>query len=143
MFNRPELDEPIVVTGIGLITALGTNRESSWAGIQRGECGIDWIRGLRGIPDETIFGAQISLPEMEPDSNELKALLFNRRATREAIEDAEIDWNVVDPARTGCAISGHTWAIHAASKSTVVIWSFTRMIHSHGGLRSCRIPPAR
>ena len=107
MFNRPELDEPIVVTGIGLITAVGTNRESSWAGVQRGECGIDWIRGLRGIPDETIFGAQISLPEMDPDSNELKALLFNRRATREAIEDAEIDWNVVDPARTGCAISGH------------------------------------
>ena len=72
MFNRPELDEPIVVTGIGLITALGTNRERSWEKIQRGECGIDWIRGLRGIPDETIFGAQISLPEMAPDSNELK-----------------------------------------------------------------------
>ena len=59
MFTRPDPDEPIVITGIGLITALGNDRESTWQGIQRGECAIDWIRGLRGIPDETITHLRI------------------------------------------------------------------------------------
>jgi 3-oxoacyl-(acyl-carrier-protein) synthase len=107
MFTRPDPDEPIVITGIGLITALGNDRESTWQGIQRGECAIDWIRGLRGIPDESMFGAQIQLPESDECPTELKALQFGRRATREAIADAAIDWSIVDPARTGCAISGH------------------------------------
>ncbi|MCA9105501.1 MAG: beta-ketoacyl-[acyl-carrier-protein] synthase family protein [Planctomycetales bacterium] len=99
-------DEPIVVSGLGMITALGRDRETSWRGMRAGKCGIGWVRSVPGLPDDEWFGAQVDLPS-EGDDSELKAIRLARIAAREALTDAAIDWHQVDASRMGCAIAGH------------------------------------
>jgi len=106
-FRRPERDdEPIVITGLGLVTSLGRDRESSWRGIREGRCGIDWLHGVPGLPDGTWFGAQVDLPG-DSSYGELKAVRIGFRAAAEALSDARIDWRQVDATTMGCAIAGH------------------------------------
>ena len=104
---RERREEPIVVTGLGLITALGLDRETSWKSICAGRSGIGWIQGVRGLPDRTLFGAQVALPDHPDEVNQLKAIRLARRAAAEALQDAQVLSGSVDLDRMGCAISGH------------------------------------
>ena len=103
---RSAEQEPIVVTGLGMVTALGMNRETSWRGMCEGRCAIDWLQGVPGLPDGQWFGAQVDLPS-DAETTELKAIRLARIAAHEALSDAQIDWHQVDASRMGCAIAGH------------------------------------
>ena len=102
MFDR---GEPIVITGIGLITALGDSRERVWQSVQAGRTGIGLIRGVRGIKDDTVIGAMVDIPE--PIPGELKSIRLARHAADEALVDADINWATIDRTRFGCALAGH------------------------------------
>lgn len=100
-----EIDEPIVITGIGMITSLGTSRESVWKAVQSGRSGAQRLRGLPYIPDGELIAAPVDLGAQLP--GQLKVIPLAEHAAAEALQDAGITWNQIDFDRFGCAISGH------------------------------------
>ncbi len=103
--------EPIVITGVGLIGSLGTDRETLWRRLQAGRSHIRHLTGLRGIPDGQLLGAAVDLPEEQP--SRLKVFPLAERAADEALRDARMNWADIDRTRFGCSISNHmgdsTW----------------------------------
>jgi len=101
MLKFPE--DPIVISGIGMITSIGADRESVWRALQAGESGVDWVRNFPGIPDDYLIAAQVKLPH-DP-SNRLKVIRLAEIAADEAVADAGIA--NVDKSRVGCMISAN------------------------------------
>jgi 3-oxoacyl-(acyl-carrier-protein) synthase len=114
-FSRPKVGlhlaanarspEPVVITGIGMVTALGTDRESVWENICRGESGVQRLSGIWGIPDGEALGAPVNLPG--PHDPRMKTISLCEWAAEEALEDARVDLEDIDRDRFGCAISAH------------------------------------
>ncbi|MFN3148957.1 beta-ketoacyl-[acyl-carrier-protein] synthase family protein [Bremerella sp.] len=101
--TKEDAKDPVVITGIGLITSVGKDRESTWASIQRGTCGIRRMTGISPIEDNLVLGAPVDLPEgYEP---RLKILTLNEIAAAEALKDAQVDLENMDRTRFGCAVS--------------------------------------
>ncbi|MCS7304585.1 MAG: beta-ketoacyl-[acyl-carrier-protein] synthase family protein [Thermoguttaceae bacterium] len=98
-------DDPVVITGIGLIASVGMDRESVWRAVREGRSGARWLVGLEGIPDRWLIGAPVDLPS--EGAGELKVVRLARHAAREALQDACFDWQWLDRTRFGCAISAH------------------------------------
>jgi 3-oxoacyl-(acyl-carrier-protein) synthase len=98
-------DDRIVITGIGMITAVGGDREASWRSVQAGRSGIGRLSGIAGIPDGMLLGATVDLPTEFP--GQLKNIPLSRVTAAEAIADSEIDLDEVDRDRFGCSIGGH------------------------------------
>jgi 3-oxoacyl-(acyl-carrier-protein) synthase len=98
-------DERIVVTGIGMITSLGPDRETCWREVKRGASGVRPIIGLPGIPDGEMIAAMVDLgPE---HTGVLKILPMCLRTAGEALQDAGIVWPRFDATRFGCSINAH------------------------------------
>jgi 3-oxoacyl-(acyl-carrier-protein) synthase len=102
--SRPYIPEPIVITGIGLVTAVGCDRESSWQALRRGQVGIQLASDIEDLRGEEICAARVPLPSTVP--GRLKAFTLCEHAAAEAVADAAIDWDSVDRTRFGCSING-------------------------------------
>lgn len=102
-------DERVAVTGIGMMTSLGTTRESSWTAIREGRSGVVWLDEMFGLPAKYTVGAPVTLEDAEEvkESGRLKSIVMADRSADEAIADAGIDLSQIDPFRVGCAIAGH------------------------------------
>ncbi len=98
--------EPVAITGIGMITSVGTDRESVWQSVCAGRSGVRYLDGILSIPDGLLIGAPV--PNWQPEiPHEAKVIGLMRIAAREALADAGLDWQAVPRERFGCAISGH------------------------------------
>ncbi len=110
--------EPVVVTGIGLITALGTGVEKSWEAIKAGKSGIRRITRF----DPTPFPSQIAGevddfdPETFIDPREVRKMdrytQFAAAATFMALQDAGLSINANNAERVGVCIGsgiGGAW----------------------------------
>jgi 3-oxoacyl-(acyl-carrier-protein) synthase len=97
--------EPIVITGIGMIASVGNDRESVWQAVQRGQSGVRSLRGLQGIPDDLLIAATVDIPPRHP--GELKTISLMHHAAAEAMADSHVRMNDIDRDRFACAISGH------------------------------------
>ena len=104
MAQRNLLGEPVVITGIGLVTALGLDRETSWQAIRQGKSGIQLIHGVAGVPDESLCAGIV--PLSDAPRGRLKAISLCERASDEALTNAGIDWQTIDRQRFGCSING-------------------------------------
>jgi len=103
--HRPSHHEPVVITGLGMLTSVGATAESTWQAVQKGKSGVRSIRGLAGIPDDLLIGAPVDIDV--PVSGQLKVIALSQQAALAAVEDADLDWSAVDRDRFACAISGH------------------------------------
>ena len=104
--GRPHLlGEPVVITGIGMLTSVGSTAESTWQAVRRGKSGVRSVTGLAGLPDDLVIGAPVDFDV--PVAGQLKVIALSRQAARDAIEDAKLDWSSIDRDRFACAISGH------------------------------------
>lgn len=99
------LSEPIVITGIGLITAVGQHREAAWHAIRHGRSGVRRVSGIRGIPDGSCLAATVDLDV--PIPGKLKSVEMCERAADEAIRDAALNFDELDRDRFGCWVSSH------------------------------------
>ncbi len=110
--------EPVVITGIGLITALGTGVEKSWEAIKAGKSGIRRITRF----DPTPFPSQIAGevddfdPETFIDPRESRKMdrytQFAAAATFMALQDAGLSINANNAERVGVCIGsgiGGAW----------------------------------
>jgi 3-oxoacyl-(acyl-carrier-protein) synthase len=93
------MDDRVVITGIGMVTAVGHDRESSWRGVKLGRNGVRKLCGVPGLPDGLLLAATVEHmpPDVRGDRNYPLALA----AAREAIDDCELDLGDVDCTRIG------------------------------------------
>jgi 3-oxoacyl-(acyl-carrier-protein) synthase len=97
--------DPVVITGIGLITSLGHDRETVWNSIRAGRHGfarttLPWFR------DEEFIAARVEWDDPVP--GQLKAISLAQHAAREAMADAgDPIASGMDPTRFGIAVAGH------------------------------------
>jgi 3-oxoacyl-(acyl-carrier-protein) synthase len=98
-------DDRIVITGIGIVTAVGGDREAVWRAMQAGKSGIGRLAGIPGIPDGMLLGATVDIATDFP--GELKNIPLSRVTAAEALADSGVDFNEVDRDRFGCSIGAH------------------------------------
>ena len=98
-------EDPIVITGIGMIASVGDRREDVWRAVRNGKSGVRWLEGLEGIPDGLLIGAPVDIHPEYP--GQLKVITLALQSASEALDDAGIDLNNIDGDRFGCAISAH------------------------------------
>ena len=101
----PPDEDPVVITGIGMIASVGSHREEVWRAVRNGASGVRRLEGLEGIPDGLLIGAPVDIEREHP--GQLKVIALAVQSAGEALEDARIDLDGVDPDRFGCAISAH------------------------------------
>lgn len=95
----------IVVTGIGMTTSVGTDRETTWHAVRQGVSGVRCVEGLPGIPAGLVLGAPVL--DVSGPPHFIKVIDLAVRTTSEAIADARLDLDALDSGRIGCAISAH------------------------------------
>jgi 3-oxoacyl-(acyl-carrier-protein) synthase len=105
MISRQEHHDPIVITGIGIITSVGRDRESVWRAVRQGKSGVRRLPGFRGLPDGQLLGAVVDLDEQLP--KELKVFALTEIAAAEAIRDARVDFAATNLDRFGCSMNSH------------------------------------
>jgi 3-oxoacyl-(acyl-carrier-protein) synthase len=98
-------DNRVVITGVGLITAIGRGREAVWQAVQRGESGIGRIAGVYGIPDGMMLAAMVDIDREAP--GQLKNIPLCRQTAAEALADARVHLAEIDRDRFGCSIGAH------------------------------------
>jgi len=113
------MHDRVVVTGIGLVTAIGNDRESTWSAVREGRSGVSRLSGVAGLNDGTMLAATVDDPAI--GSHELRSLPLAMRAASEAIEDSQVSHYAIQPGRFGCSISatmGDTPRLHALRTGT-------------------------
>ncbi|MEK6248638.1 MAG: hypothetical protein N2C12_10695, partial [Planctomycetales bacterium] len=103
--GTPAAFEPVVISGIGMITSVGRSAERTWDAVRNGASGVRSITGLPGIPDHLLLGAPVDVNCPVP--GQAKVVTLSQIAAAEAIQDAKVDFAAIEPERFGCAISGH------------------------------------
>ena len=94
-----------MITGIGIVTAIGHGREAVWQAMQTGVSGVRRLRGLPGIPDGMLLAAPVDIEGDFP--GQLKNVPLSRATAAEALADARVEPDRVDRLRCGCSIGAH------------------------------------
>ena len=100
----------VVVTGIGLITPLGTGKEKTWKNLLNGECGIDKITAFDTSEHTVHIAGEVKdfNPEDYIEKKELKKMgrfsQFAIAATKEALADAKFEITPENAERVGTII---------------------------------------
>jgi 3-oxoacyl-[acyl-carrier-protein] synthase II len=109
---RAMSSQRVVVTGIGIISSLGSGKDTFWSGIVNGRSGI---RRLTLVPEKYQPSCKIAgeMPEFDPaehgiDPKQAKRMdrfiQFAVAASYQAVADAGIDLSADDPTRVGVAV---------------------------------------
>jgi len=101
------MERRVVVTGIGVVSALGKNARDFWEALVKGRSGIGPIRQLDVTTMRFKNGAEVSdwnpqehFEGKKPDFMD-RFTQFGVVAAREAVKDAGIEWNPTLRERTG------------------------------------------
>ncbi len=97
------MDDRVVITGIGLLTSVGRDRESTWQAVRAGQSGVQRLTGTAGIPDDMMLGAMVEDLDVEPGDTRYGPLAL--QTAEEAIRDSQLDLRTVDSERFYCGIS--------------------------------------
>jgi 3-oxoacyl-(acyl-carrier-protein) synthase len=98
--------DAVVITGMGMITSVGRDRESVWQAVREGRSNMRFLHGVLGIPDGRLIGAEVDDLELGRP-NELKSIALNRVAAQEAWNDCGLEVGDFEPHRVACAVAGH------------------------------------
>jgi 3-oxoacyl-[acyl-carrier-protein] synthase II len=101
----------IVITGIGVLSPIGTGKEEYWSSLKSGKSGVSQLEGFDTDELKVKIGAQVKnfnpkdymdprdIPRIDPVTQ------YAIAGSVMAVEDAKIDWDVVDRDRVGTLIS--------------------------------------
>lgn len=104
----------VVVTGIGLVTALGTTRESTWAAMLEGRCGIRALSLFDATGCRSLQVAEVAVVPRDPEFSDKGWGRLSRSdrmavvASREALGDAGIADAGIEPHRIGVMFGSGT-----------------------------------
>jgi 3-oxoacyl-(acyl-carrier-protein) synthase len=99
------LEDRVVITGIGIVTATGRDRESAWQAVQTGVSGVRRLSGLAGIPDGLLLGATVDIDGEFP--GQLKNMPLCQATAAEALDDSGLWLPAVDRERFACSVGAH------------------------------------
>ncbi|QOV91810.1 beta-ketoacyl-[acyl-carrier-protein] synthase family protein [Humisphaera borealis] len=85
----PYLD-PIVITGAGMVTCLGLDRQSTWEAVRQGRCGIGPLTALEQPAPDGKHGGQAPELPVDESPGEPREVRYLRRAIVDALRDAGI-----------------------------------------------------
>lgn len=104
----------VVVTGVGLITALGANREESWLHMLSGRCGVRQVTVFDTIGYRSRVAAEVDIDAVDHGFSPLERRRYARgdriglRAATEAIEHSGLLDSPVDRRRVGIFLGSGT-----------------------------------
>src|SRR6476620_9908476 len=104
----------VAVTGIGLVTALGTTRDESWRRMLDGECGIRPTTVFDTDGYRSRVAAEVDMESLDPGSTALERRRRSRsdrigvHAAAEALADARLLDGDVDRSRVGVFMGAGT-----------------------------------
>lgn len=96
------MDASVVITGIGLVTPLGCSREKTWAGVRAG-LPISVVRNAEDFPDDLWLYVR-NAPFVNPNGSH-RIFPIALSAAIEALAQAGLDFENIDPQRVGCSVS--------------------------------------
>jgi len=106
----------IVITGVGMVTPFGGDREASWRGLRQGQSAVRWLEAPRQPGEQFLTGdsgfpafrAGAPVPALHPvesrDAADLDPVIsYALRAAREALHDSGLSLPH-DRSRVGCVV---------------------------------------
>ena len=117
----------VFVTGMGVISPLGLNLESTWAGVSEGQSGIDFITAFDTEGFDTKFAAEVKgfEPEDYLDRKDARRMdrfaQFAAVAAQEACRHAQLDPRSMDPYKVGVIIGSGIGGIITLSQQFEVL----------------------
>lgn len=117
----------VVVTGLGLLTPLGNDVETTWEGLKNGKSGIDTITHFDVSEFSTRIGGSVkqfdSSLYMEPKAARRMDIFmqYGIAAGVQAIQDAGIEAATINADRAGVAIGSGIGGITEIEKTTLLI----------------------
>lgn len=91
------MEDRVVITGIGMVTAVGHDRESTWRAVKAGHNGVRKLCGMPGIPDGLLLGATVEgVPRDRFGDRNFPIAIA---AAREALADSRLDLRRCDRSR--------------------------------------------
>ncbi len=103
-------DVRVVVTGLGIISPLGLDVDSTWRAMCAGTSGVDRITRFDPSPFSTQIAAEVRgfVPENFMDRKDAKRndrfVQYGIAATKEAVRSAALDMQAEDPNRVGVIV---------------------------------------
>jgi 3-oxoacyl-[acyl-carrier-protein] synthase II len=108
----------VVITGMGALTALGTDVQSSWQAVLAGRSGVRQIRQFESDDFPVNIGSEVDLDELEIDGFDETLQPFVTRsvklgawATSEAWAQAGLDEGSHDPWRSGLIVGASNFPV--------------------------------
>lgn len=100
----------IVVTGIGVVTSIGSTREAFWSALTRGVSGVAPITAFDASAYQTQIGAEVR--DFDPQAYMTRKLAGRMgrnsqmavAAAMGAVKDAGLDLTSIDTSRVGCCV---------------------------------------
>jgi 3-oxoacyl-[acyl-carrier-protein] synthase II len=121
------LSNRVVVTGIGMITPVGLDTASSWSSLVQGVTGVDHISAFDAEPLETHIAAEVKGYDPADYLDKKKARHLDRFAqfamvaTQEAVWQAELEVENVDPTRVAVIIGSGVGGLGVLSEQVNVL----------------------
>lgn len=117
----------VVVTGLGVVTPVGTGKDSFWTNLCAGKSGISHVTSFNVDDYPTQIGAEIRDfdPHQFIDKKEARRMdrfgQFAVAAARLAIDDAKIDVNTLDSERAGVSVGSGIGGIITIEEQIAVL----------------------
>ena len=117
----------VFVTGIGIVSPLGLDAPSTWAGLAEGQSGIDFITAFDTEGFDTRFAAEVKGfdPESYLDRKDARRMdrfaQFAAVAVQEACQQARLTPDTIDPYRVGVIIGSGIGGIITLSQQFEVL----------------------
>jgi len=106
----------IVVTGIGLCTPLGPDRESSWRQMVAGHSSARWLAAPHWSDDVPLAGAPVCYPENRPFRHSEPLVELALTTAAEALSHAGLDRRVLDRQVVGVVFGTSKGGLHSFSR---------------------------
>lgn len=115
----------VVITGIGVVTPVGTGKDAFWQAIQDGKCGIDAITAFDTSDFKVKIAAEVKdfNPETYMGKKDARRMdrfcQFAMAAAKLCLEDSSIDLDTVDKESFGVIVSSGVGGFDTMEKQAV------------------------
>lgn len=118
----------VVITGMGMLSPLGNDVQSSWEGVQSGRSGIGMIERFDASGYSTRIGGAIKDLDLEPwlsskEARKLDAFIhYGLIAAQQAVDDSGLaDYDGLDKDRAGIAIGSGIGGLEYIEKNVITM----------------------